>query len=189
MLTLPSLPERMNSAASMMCLQLRHCEPICTTRWWRLAASSMARPSSMVVASGFSTYTSLPAWQASTVGNACQWSGVAMSTTSTSLRSSTRRKSFTVSGFLPRLLLANLDAFGDHRVVHVADHGAIDLGVQEEAFEVALAHAAAADEPKADLVVRAGFAGAKRSNKRAETAQDEGGGPSRQGRLTQEFAT
>src|ERR1017187_3399713 len=58
----------------------------------------------MVLASGFSTYTSFPAWQARTVGKACQWSGVAMSTTSTSLRSRTRRKSFTVSGFLPRFV-------------------------------------------------------------------------------------
>ena len=36
------------------------------------------------------------------MGSACQWSGVATITASTSLRSSTRRKSFTVSGFLPR---------------------------------------------------------------------------------------
>ncbi len=63
----------------------------------------MARPSSIVVANGFSTYTSFPAWQAITVGKACQWSGVAMSTTSTSFRSSTRRKSRVVSGFLLRL--------------------------------------------------------------------------------------
>ncbi len=51
----------------------------------------------MVSASGFSTYTSLPAWHAMTVGRACQWSGVPTMTASMSLRSSTLRKSRVVS--------------------------------------------------------------------------------------------
>ena len=45
----------------------------------------MARPSLTLCPSGFSTYTSLPALQASTVGIACQWSGVAIRTASTIL--------------------------------------------------------------------------------------------------------
>jgi len=45
----------------------------------------------MLFASGFSTYTSLPAAQAATAIGACQWSGVATKTMSMSLRSITSR--------------------------------------------------------------------------------------------------
>ena len=71
-----------------------------------------------------------------------------------------------MSGFLPRFLLADLDALGDAGVVHVADHDAIHFRVEEEAFEVALAHAAAADEAEPDLVVGAGFGGASGADER-----------------------
>lgn len=50
---------------------------------------------------GFSTCTSLPAWQAQMVNSACQWSGVTIETASSVLSSSTRRKSWTHSGVLP----------------------------------------------------------------------------------------
>ena len=42
---------------------------------------------------GFSTYASLPAWQAQIPPSACQWLGVANPTTSMSLASSNRRMS------------------------------------------------------------------------------------------------
>src|SRR5665811_2266766 len=52
-------------------------------------------------ASGFSTNTSLPAWQAWMTGRACQWSGVATMTASRSLRSSSLRKSWNWAGLCP----------------------------------------------------------------------------------------
>jgi hypothetical protein len=55
------------------------------------ATSTMRRPSETVNDGGFSTYTSLPAWHASTNMIACQWSGVAMTTASMPLSSSSLR--------------------------------------------------------------------------------------------------
>jgi len=52
-----------------------------------------ARPSAMQWVMGFSQITSLPASAAAMEIRACQCGGVAMATTSMSLRSSTRRKS------------------------------------------------------------------------------------------------
>ena len=45
----------------------------------------MCRPSATHNDSGFSTYTSLPAWQLWTMWSACQWSGVATTMASRSL--------------------------------------------------------------------------------------------------------
>jgi hypothetical protein len=56
-----------------------------------LAASTTAIASAIVRVIGFSMYTSLPACMASIAIRACQWSGVAMHTTSTSFCSSTFR--------------------------------------------------------------------------------------------------
>ena len=67
------------------------------------AASIIFRPSQIVSDGFFSTYTSLPAWQAQTVASACQCSGVAMTTPSTSLSSKTWRMSVTRWGRLPRI--------------------------------------------------------------------------------------
>ena len=53
----------------------------------------MDRPSATEMLSAFSQYMSLPAWQAITAITACQYSGVAMTTASTSGRASTSRKS------------------------------------------------------------------------------------------------
>ena len=50
----------------------RRCVPTCTTRLVLSAASTILRPSTTVSDSGFSTYTSLPAWQASIIISACQ---------------------------------------------------------------------------------------------------------------------
>ena len=70
---------------------LRCCVPTCTIRLWLFWASMTPRPSARSCVSGFSTYTSLPAAQASTVIGTCQWSGVPISTASMSLRSSSSR--------------------------------------------------------------------------------------------------
>ena len=50
---------------------------------------------------GFSTYTSLPAWQAQMAISACQWLGVTIETASRVLSSSARRMSCTHCGVLP----------------------------------------------------------------------------------------
>ena len=92
-------------------------------------------------------------------------------------------------GFPAALLLANLDPFGDPRFVHVADHDAVHLGVEEETFKVALSHAAAADQAEADLVVWARFGGADGPDKGGgETVEGDGRQTGSQGGFTQELA-
>ncbi len=61
----------------------------------------MRRPSLTLWLTGFSTYTSLPAWMAQMAARACQWLGVAMLTTSMDLSSSTLRRSWTNLGAFP----------------------------------------------------------------------------------------
>jgi hypothetical protein len=61
---------------------------------YRFAAAASSSASSGLWLHGFSTYTSLPAARARMAAGACQWSGAAMTTASTSFRSSTRLKSF-----------------------------------------------------------------------------------------------
>src|SRR5882724_5364532 len=46
---------------------------------------------------------------------------------------------------LAPLALANLDPFRDHRIVYVAYDDAIDLGIEEEAFQVTASHPAGTD--------------------------------------------
>ena len=55
------------------------------------AASTSRRPSQTLWATGFSTYASLPAWQAQIPISECQWLGVAITTASTSFASSSLR--------------------------------------------------------------------------------------------------
>ena len=93
--TLPSAPDCTDSASCAYIRDERRCVPTCTIRSCFRAASTIARPSTIVIDSGFSTYTSLPARQAAIIWIACQWSGVAITTASMSLRSSTARKSLT----------------------------------------------------------------------------------------------
>ena len=81
--------------------ELRFCVPVCTTRPYFRAASTILRPSRTLWLTGFSTYTSLPAWQAHTAARACQWSGVAIETTSIDLSSINRLRSETSRGALP----------------------------------------------------------------------------------------
>ena len=69
----------------------RFCMPIWTMRWYFRAASTILRPSQMSCVAGFSTYTSLPAWQAQIVCRACQWSWVAKLTASIDLSSNSFR--------------------------------------------------------------------------------------------------
>ena len=57
------------------------------------AASTHLRPSKIVWLHGFSTYTSLPAWQPQMVSSECQWLGVAIEMASRSLSSRALRMS------------------------------------------------------------------------------------------------
>ena len=92
-------------------------------------------------------------------------------------------------GLLATLAVANLNAFGDPRVVHVADHNAIDFGVKEEAFQVTLSHAAAANETEPNLVVGAGFSGTDRADEgRGQAARGERSEAGGQSGLPQKFA-
>ena len=83
-MTWPMPPLRTNSQASRQNADDRRIRPTCVTVLWLRAVSTMRRPSSTHSDSGFSTYTSLPAWQAWMVCSACQWSGVQITTASTS---------------------------------------------------------------------------------------------------------
>ena len=60
------------------------CTPTVTTLFVLWATSTTAIASAIVLVIGFSMYTSLPAFMASMAIRACQWSGVAMHTRSTS---------------------------------------------------------------------------------------------------------
>ena len=111
--TLPMPPRRTCAIASWTCGVLRRWVPSWTTRLYFRAASTIRRPSTMLWLAGFSTYTSLPAWQARTVSSACQWSGVAIVTASMDLSSSSRRKSFSVRGGLPAIFSTALTGFSN----------------------------------------------------------------------------
>ncbi len=80
---------------------LRCWVPAWTIRWCFLAAWTILRPSSTLRQMHFSTYTSLPAWQARIVARACHCSGVATTTPWTSLSSKTSRISFVTLGRTP----------------------------------------------------------------------------------------
>ncbi len=120
---MPSLPSSMYFLAAMLYGALRFWIPHCTMRLYFRAALTICWPSQQLWVGGFSTYTSLPAWQAQTVDRACQWSGVAEMMASTVLSSSASRKSGTTRGTLPcfwpmylasSLALRVADSFGSH---------------------------------------------------------------------------
>ena len=77
---------------------LRSWVPCWTMRLYFLAASTTFLPSKMLCVIGFSTYTSLPAWQAQIVASECQWFGVASEMASMLLSSRTRRMSCSTFG-------------------------------------------------------------------------------------------
>ena len=81
----------MRSRASIRCGVLRRWVPTCTTRLYLRAAASIASPSFTSTLIGFCWYTSHPASTAARNGSACQWSGVAISTTSRSFSLSISR--------------------------------------------------------------------------------------------------
>src|ERR671919_259377 len=83
----PYLPECAAATARAIDRLLRLCVPCCTTRPYFFAASTHLRPSNTLWLIGFSTYTSLPAWQAQIVISECQWLQVATDTASSSLSS------------------------------------------------------------------------------------------------------
>src|SRR5205823_13041282 len=102
-LLISSFPYFPDCAAAMVLAQLlllRLCVPCCTTRPYFLAASTHLRPSKTLWLIGFSTYTSLPAWQAQMVMNECQWLQVATDTASSSLSSRAWRMSCTCFGLV-----------------------------------------------------------------------------------------
>src|SRR5258706_9447742 len=62
-------------------------------RLYLRAALTICRPSQTFSETGFSTYTSFPAWHAQTAASACQWLQVEITTALMSLLSSTFRRS------------------------------------------------------------------------------------------------
>src|ERR1051326_2345672 len=104
--TRPIPPPSTKSAASLRNGEERRCVPTCVTRLVRCATSTILRPSTTVSDSGFSTYTSLPALHASMNINACQWSGVAITTASTFLSASRSRYSLYFFGVARDFLTA-----------------------------------------------------------------------------------
>src|SRR4051812_25028918 len=68
----PYLPDCTAAFALANDRLLRLCVPCCTTRPYFFAASTHWRPSKTLWLIGFSTYTSLPAWQAQMVISECQ---------------------------------------------------------------------------------------------------------------------
>src|SRR5438445_12703269 len=81
----PYLPECTAATALAKERLLRLCVPCWTTRPYFLAASTHLRPSNTLWLIGFSTYTSLPAWQAPIVISECPWLQFGTDTASSSL--------------------------------------------------------------------------------------------------------
>src|SRR5215211_7752517 len=96
----PYFPEWTAATALAKDRLLRLCVPCWTTRLYFFAASTHLRPSNTLWLIGFSTYTSLPAWQAQIVISECQWLQVAIETASSSLSSRALRMSWTVWGLV-----------------------------------------------------------------------------------------
>src|SRR5215218_7630371 len=92
-LILPSTRTRTHANASRSAPLERLCVPVWTILLYLRAASTILRPSHTLCETGFSTYTSLPAWHAQMENSACQWFGVAVETASISLSSSSLRRS------------------------------------------------------------------------------------------------
>ena len=75
-------PPLTSDTATRNSCELRCMEPVWNTRPYLRAASINSFVSCTEYVSGFSQYTSLPCFIASTAMYACQWSGVAMHTMS-----------------------------------------------------------------------------------------------------------
>ena len=95
--TLPMRPDRTRSAArrNLPPISSRCWLPVWSTLPVSFTAFFSASASWMVSVSGFSQYTSLPFFSASMAMRACQWSGMATMTASTSLPPVSWRKSLT----------------------------------------------------------------------------------------------
>ena len=72
MYTSPIAPSRSMAIAFRLCPIERLLEPTCTMRLYLRAALTICSPSNALWLAGFSTYTSLLAWQAQMVVSACQ---------------------------------------------------------------------------------------------------------------------
>ena len=69
-------------------------------------------------------------------------------------------------GLFPSGRRTNLQTLRGHGFIHVGDNHTVHFRIAEETLQVAAAHAAGTDEPKADFVVGAGFARADRTDER-----------------------
>ena len=137
-----------------MPLWLRHCVPVWTIRSCFRAASTIRRPSLTLWLTGFSTYTSLPAWQAQIAASACQWLGVAIEMASIVLSSSRRRMSCTTVGAVFELSFDHLGALGGRAEIDVADRGDAHVLELAPAGDVLLAPAVDAANGHPHGVVR-----------------------------------
>src|SRR5205807_5764833 len=91
--SLPYLPDWTAATSAARPALLRCWVPCWTIRLYFRAASTHRRPSATRWLIGFSTYTSLPAWQAQTATSECQWLGVATETATRFLSSRALRMS------------------------------------------------------------------------------------------------
>src|SRR5215472_15859134 len=60
-------------------------------------------------------------------------------------------------GMFSSLLLANLKCLAEHGVIYIAENGAINFRIEEEAFEIAATHPAATDQAQTDFLIRTRF--------------------------------
>src|SRR5262249_28668544 len=114
--SLPYLPDWTAAISAARLVLLRCWVPCWTIRLYFWAASMHRRPSATRWLIGFSTYTSLPAWQAQTVASACQWLGVATETASRFLSARASRRSATHFGATPYFSLIGCER-DSHRLL------------------------------------------------------------------------
>jgi len=168
-LIVPNLPVRTNSQERRLTACERCWLPTWKTRLYLRAASTISRPSRIVKLRAFSAYTSLPAWQAWIVTRARQWSGVAVTIASTSLRSSSLRSPDTprrrASGTVVR-----------PRQEHVGDADAAAVLKAQCALQHAGALAPDADPGDPDAVVGARLARRGQHAARNQVRQRKAGG-------------
>ncbi len=135
---MPYFPLRTSLTNWIHCGSVRRCVPCWTMRSYFRAASTSLRPSKMLWLQGFSTYTSLPAWQAQMAISECQWLGVTMETASRLLSSRARRMSCTQTGVLPASSLHDVASGGEQPAVGIDQVGDLDVLHPAESRDVAV---------------------------------------------------
>ena len=104
-------------------------------------ASTSLRPSEMLWLHGFSTYTSLPDWQAHMPSSECQWFGAAIETTSKSLSSKIVAEILDALGRIAAAVLHHFAARSEQAAVGIDQIR--DLDVLHAAICLNMLHAAA----------------------------------------------